>query len=464
MNTEHGTVEGAASYKPGTTVTITAKPDDGYHFVAWGDGVTTPSREVTVNDDMTLSVTFEINSYTVTASATNGTVSGGGSYTYGQEATLNATGATGYYFVKWSDNSTDNPHTITVTDDVNISATFSNMYTISVTNISNGTVTGANKYAYGTEATLKATAASGYHFVKWSDGNKDNPRTITVSANLELSPVFSDKYEVKLVANGKGKVTGGGEFNKDEEITIKAIANDHYHFVKWSDDSKEKKTTRTIVVTCDTVITATFDADKYEITVKKTDGGKVTGADTYPYGEDVTLKAVPDAGYMFVKWNDGETKNPRTITVSADKTYSAEFAPAKYTVNIEVENGTVTSAGNDFAYGAEATLTATPAAGYKFVKWSDGNTDNPRTVTITEDLALSAVFEIATAIDESAASAVNIYAYGNTIVVENATDEIFVYNAMGALVARTTETEIIVNATGVYIVKTGDTVKRVMVN
>ena len=461
VNTEHGTVEGAASYKPGSTVTLTAIPDEGYHFVAWGDGLNTPSREVTVNDDMEFTVTFEINSYTVTASATNGTVSGGGTYTHGQEATLTATGATGYYFVKWSDNNTDNPRTITVTDNANISATFSNIYTISVTNISNGTVTGAGEYAYGAEATLNATAKTNYHFVRWSDGNKDNPRTITVSANLELSPVFSDKYEVKLIANGKGKVSGGGEYDKDEEITIKATANDHYHFVKWSDGEKQAK--RTITVTEDLELTATFDADKFEISVKKTDGGKITGADTYTYDEEVTLKAVPDAGYMFVQWSDGETKNPRTITVTGDKTYSAEFAPAKYTVNIEVENGTVTGAGNDFAYGAEATLTATPADGYKFVKWSDGNTDNPRVVTITEDLTLSAVFELATAIDESTASSVNIYSDGNTIVVENATDEIFVYNAMGTLLARTTATEITVNATGVYIVKTGNTTQRVFV-
>ena len=223
------------------------------------------------------------------------------------------------------------------------------------------------------------------------------------------------------------------------------------------------KNPRTLEVTEDLELTANFAADTYHITVKKTEGGKITGADSYAYGDEVTLRAVPDAGYVFVKWSDGKTKNPRTITVTADKTYSAEFAPAKYTVNIEVENGTVTGAGSDLAYGDSVTLTATPAAGYKFVKWSDGNTDNPRTVTITEDLALSAVFEIATAIDESVADAVNIYAYGNTIVVENATDEIFVYNAMGALVVRSTATEIIVNATGVYIVKTGNTVKRVMV-
>ena len=77
----------------------------------------------------------------------------------------------------------------------------------------------------------------------------------------------------------------------------------------------------------------------------------------------------------------------------------------------------------------------------------------------------------ATAVAESTASTVIIYAYGNTIVVENATDEILVYNAMGCLVCReaarhvsTGITSITVNTQGVYIVKTGTVVKRVMMN
>lgn len=74
----------------------------------------------------------------------------------------------------------------------------------------------------------------------------------------------------------------------------------------------------------------------------------------------------------------------------------------------------------------------------------------------------------ATAVTESAANAINIYAHGRTIVVENATDEIRVYDAMGALVCRDAinrvRMEIPINTTGVYIVKTGKTVKRVVVN
>ena len=76
--------------------------------------------------------------------------------------------------------------------------------------------------------------------------------------------------------------------------------------------------------------------------------------------------------------------------------------------------------------------------------------------------------EKGTAVTETAASNVNIYTHGRTIVVENATDEISVYDAMGKLVCMDAtpcvRMEIPVTAPGVYIVKIGGAVKRVMVN
>ncbi|MBO7594318.1 MAG: CotH kinase family protein [Salinivirgaceae bacterium] len=64
----------------------------------------------------------------------------------------------------------------------------------------------------------------------------------------------------------------------------------------------------------------------------------------------------------------------------------------------------------------------------------------------------------------------SIYACGNKIVVENATDEIRVYDAMGRLVGKdaprnvfTETTAITIKSTGVYIVKTGTMVKRVAI-
>ena len=58
-----------------------------------------------------------------------------------------------------------------------------------------------------------------------------------------------------------------------------------------------------------------------------------------------------------------------------------------------IGNGTVTEGGT-YAEGTEITLTATPDEGYQFMQWSDGNTDNPRTLILTKDTSLVAYFEI----------------------------------------------------------------------
>lgn len=53
-----GSVTGGGTYADGTKVTLTATPNDGYHFVQWQDGVTTATREITVNGDATYTATF----------------------------------------------------------------------------------------------------------------------------------------------------------------------------------------------------------------------------------------------------------------------------------------------------------------------------------------------------------------------------------------------------------------------
>lgn len=67
------------------------------------------------------------NEYTLTVTANNkkwGTATGGGMYRYGQPATLVATPKEGYHFVRWSDNSTDNPYTYYVKADEIMRAIF----------------------------------------------------------------------------------------------------------------------------------------------------------------------------------------------------------------------------------------------------------------------------------------------------------------------------------------------------
>ena len=63
--------------------------------------------------------------------------------------------------------------------------------------------------------------------------------------------------------------------------------------------------------------------------------GTVSGGGTYEAGSQVTITATAAEGYHFVSWNDGDTDNPRTITVTEDAIYIASFAED---VSIETAN------------------------------------------------------------------------------------------------------------------------------
>ena len=81
------------------------------------------------------------------------------------------------------------------------------------------------------------------------------------------------------------------------------------------------------------------------------------------------------------------TKAQVTLTVDLNKLIHY------YTVATSTNgHGTVTE-GGIYAEGTLITLTATPNEGHQFARWNDGNTDNPRTLVLTQDTALTAYFE-----------------------------------------------------------------------
>lgn len=54
-------------------------------------------------------------------------------------------------------------------------------------------------------------------------------------------------------------------------------------------------------------------------------GGTVTGAGTFDYGSTITLTAIPNSGYKFVKWSHGLTDNPLSFQIGSSATYTAYF-------------------------------------------------------------------------------------------------------------------------------------------
>ncbi len=71
----------------------------------------------------------------------------------------------------------------------------------------------------------------------------------------------------------------------------------------------------------------------------------------------------------------------------------AEYTLKRYTLTLSAtEGGTVSGAGT-YDSGTVVTLQATPQPGYRFVRWSDGNTNAARTITLTSNSSYTAYFE-----------------------------------------------------------------------
>ena len=101
-----------------------------------------------------------------------------------------------------------------------------------------------------------------------------------------------------------------------------------YHFTHWNDGDTNNP--RYIQLVCDTTFVAYFDTSlmyHVEVSSNRDYGGRVEGGGDYYVNETAILRAVPlMSNYHFVRWNDGDTSNPRYIVVTQDTAFEAQFA------------------------------------------------------------------------------------------------------------------------------------------
>ena len=98
----------------------------------------------------------------------------------------------------------------------------------------------------------------------------------------------------------------------------------------------------------------------------------------------------------FVKTIKVETGSTVTFTeLALDPTYTLTKSATNGSISVSTDGGTSTTTDTSFGYGTVLTLTATPATGYDFSKWTiDGTdyTDTPHTYTITGNVTATATF------------------------------------------------------------------------
>lgn len=283
-----------------------------------------------------------------------------------------------------------------------------------------GEVTGAGEYPYGEFAEVDAEANEGFEFVNWTllDGtvvSEMEANDIFMDANLTLVANFAmSEYTLTLVANpvDGGEVVGAGVYTFFDEIEVDAIPAEGYAFVNWTDEEGDvvsEEAAKTLTeLSADLTLIANFELVDYTLTLvaNPEEGGTVTGAGVYNFGDVVSVDAVPAEGFVFVNWTDADgdvvsTEAANDITMpSSDLTLTANFELAEYTLTLLVSPagaGTVTGAGV-YNFGEEVDVNAVANAGFVFVNWTDadGNevsTTAANTITMpSSDLTLTANF------------------------------------------------------------------------
>ncbi|MBQ0008261.1 MAG: T9SS type A sorting domain-containing protein, partial [bacterium] len=403
-----GTVTGTGVYDYGTFVEITATPNDPDHiiFTGWSNGETNDTITIDLQHDSTVVANFIWDTHTVATSVNDesmGSVTGAGTYTHDDVARLIATPADHHIFVEWSNGLTNDTIDVTVVSDTALTATFdwdSHDITVLKNVDSMGVVTGAGNYYHGTPVTLTATPAAHHHFVDWSTGETTTTITVTADDDTTITANFAaDIHTIAANVNDTvmGHVEGAGEYAYGTMATLTAVANEHYHFVNWSNG--ETSDVLSFVVVGDSTVTANFAIDQHIVTVNANDDalGTVTGAGTYNYGSQITLTATPaDAHSLFTGWSNGETNDTIVITVTGDTTITANFTLDSHIITANVNDtvmGHVEGAG-EYVHGSMATLTAVANEHYHFVNWSNGESSDVLSFVVVGDSTVTANFAI----------------------------------------------------------------------
>ena len=409
-NPDWGTVSGGGTYPFGDTIQIEAIPNIGHEFLTWNDGLVDNPRDIVVTHDSTFVALFAISQYTSEVISDHpgwGTVTGGGTYYYGDTIQIQATPYMGFAFAGWDDGIMDNPRTVIVTEDHTFTAQFEIRQCVITTMVypeNSGTVNGGGTYNYGSTVHLTAHSNTGYTFSQWDDGNITNPRSIFVEGDATYTAVFTPlQYEITTECDPVegGTVTGAGIYDYGTIASLTATPNENYIFLCWSDGIASNP--RNVTVTGNANYKALFylqGTPQYTITVLPNDPalGTVTGGGTYPQGSTIEISATPFENVAFRGWDDGNTDNPRSITITSNMTFTALFEAIQpgetYTITVRSENplmGTVYGSGT-YPVNTIINIGASPNQGFYFSGWQDGDMNNPRTITVTGDAEYIASF------------------------------------------------------------------------
>ena len=372
--------------------------NEGYEFKAWAYNSNVgeqlqPGTKITIRGDIRLYAVWQAKSYTITAVSEDenkGTVTGGGTYEYSEQALLKATPKEGYVFEGWYE------------DGLRVTGSSSQQF-----------------FFVSGDATYTAKFTKADDIITAANAVIDAP---AAGASPDMTPVASDpdKYTVtfyKWYDSSYNEMSAEDTFEGGKEYELRVVfeAKEGYKFEGttftvngeatevFTDENPYSVTRRKIKFQVPAAATYPVTVENGKINI---DGGTSSGS----YAPDSIVAIVanaPESGKRFKEWvsNDVFFANAtaaetsfrmpaKAVTVTA--TY--EDIPAiTYTVSFNANGGTGTMA-DATGISGEYTLPAnefTAPDGKQFKAWSVGGVEKAahEKITVTANTTVTALWE-----------------------------------------------------------------------
>ena len=365
-------------------------------------GFTSPElQDIVINAEGTsvLIYTYIRNNYNLTLTNPEDieSVFTSGSYPYETEITVKAKDKQGYTFSKWSDNETAKEYTFELVKDTEL-------YPIYTPNTDTAyTVLHKKQNLYETYTLEETENLTGTTDAEVTPGVKTytgftSPQEQTVRIKPDGTLVVEylyerNRYTLNIEDKDKIEEDKSGEYFYGTEITVVAKDIPGYVFTGWENGGNTKVYTFTL--TEDKTIKPLYtpgESIPYTVIHKKMN---IDGT-TYTVAETENLTGVTDTNVTpNVKTYTGFTSpSTQTVKVKGDGSTVVEYLYTrnKYSLvyvdndNIDLTNST---APGEYYYGKEITIKAKEIPGYTFKQWSTGETDNPLTVILEDNLVIN---------------------------------------------------------------------------
>ena len=247
------------------------------------------------------------------------------------------------------------------------------LVTLQANNNQWGEVTGAGLYTQ--EATITATPNEGYNFLRWSDGNTDNPRTIQVTSDTTLIAEFAIEggYLVTFV-DWDGTVLSSVSVASGEAATAPADpTREGYTFIGWDKDFS--------AVTDHMTVTAQYQINRYR--VRFFDDNTLLKTDSVEYQSAAIAPANPyHEGYTFTGWDQAFDSITSDLDVYAQYEMGEDRDMTIVFTNSEDNDNEILSQSITIKIPA-----APEIAGFTFLYWQ------PVAEPITNVITIQAIYE-----------------------------------------------------------------------